>query len=509
MRRTKLTAGLAPLAVLAVAACAQPHDTSMGREWGRTRLVIDDSGGKLRHCVESFAAIDDAVERAGTRDAQAARIPGFPHLRATRFLAALAPEIDVTDNTAFEFWSGWLASTATKARGYELANMSEPARTALRGRLGKDPETLVADCTALLGTFDKQHGETREILGSTVHVPDHYNDTFRVIGIYPLTSVPVKIGFELWKERNLSSFSGPPSELKTEGTVIRFAPASDTPSMPPRAVADLLRRRADNPLDIPRPTDPELRRLAAAFAPVFAIDVKGNHDRIGAPTLTSVEVADIDTRVPRAYVQPSWAMLDGVPVLQISYLVWFSERPPTGDLDILAGRLAGLIWRVTIGRDGRPVLYDSIHPCGCYHLFFPVRPTRLRDNPIDEPGEGTVVPVHAPILGPNQRIVLHIGSGNHYLRAISAATMGALGSTPYELVSMDELRRFPSPTGGTRSLYDQQGIVAGTDRSERFLLWPMGILSPGAMRQWGTHATAFVGRRHFDDPYLIDKAFTR
>jgi hypothetical protein len=37
----------------------------------------------------------------------------------------------------------------------------------------------------------------------------------------------------------------------------------------------------------------------------------------------------------------------------------------------------------------------------------------------------------------------------------------------------------------------------------------MGVASAGAMRQWGTHATAFVGRRHFDDPYLLESAFRR
>ncbi len=514
MRRTHLTTGLALLTLLAVAACTSPHDTSKGREWGRTRLVIDDTGGKLRGCAENFAAIDDAVDRAGTRDAQAAPVPGFPHLRTTRFLAALGPRIlepgiDAKDDKAFDFWNGWLASTATKARSYELANLPAPARAALRSRLGKKPEAVVEDCTALFGTFDKQRQETREILGSTVNVPDHYNDTFRVIGIYPLMSIAVKIAFEQWKERNLPSFARRPSDLKTQGTIVRFAPAADTPPMRPQEVADLLRRQADNPLNTPRPSNAELHRLAATFAPVFAIDVTGNYDRIGTPTLTPDGVPSLDTRVPRAYVQPSWAIFNGVPLLQINYLVWFSERPPTSGLDILAGHLDGVIWRVTIGRNGRPVLYDSIHACGCYHLFFPVPPTRLKDHPIDEPGEGTLVPTHAPVLGPSQRMVLHIGSGNHYLRGISAAKMDALNSTRYELASMDLLRSLPSPTGGTRSLYDQQGIVAGTDRSERFLLWPMGILSPGAMRQWGTHATAFVGRRHFDDPYLIDKAFTQ
>ena len=36
----------------------------------------------------------------------------------------------------------------------------------------------------------------------------------------------------------------------------------------------------------------------------------------------------------------------------------------------------------------------------------------------------------------------------------------------------------------------------------------MGVPEPGAMRQWGRHATAFVGRRHFDDPDLLERYFS-
>jgi hypothetical protein len=66
-----------------------------------------------------------------------------------------------------------------------------------------------------------------------------------------------------------------------------------------------------------------------------------------------------------------------------------------------------------------------------------------------------------------------------------------------------------APAGGvgTRSLYQPDGLVAGSARGERFFFWPMGIESAGQMRQWGHHATAFVGRRHFDDAYLIEKYF--
>jgi hypothetical protein len=44
-------------------------------------------------------------------------------------------------------------------------------------------------------------------------------------------------------------------------------------------------------------------------------------------------------------------------------------------------------------------------------------------------------------------------------------------------------------------------------RRERFFFWPMGVPEPGAMRQWGHYATAFVGRRHFDDARLFEPLF--
>jgi hypothetical protein len=48
-----------------------------------------------------------------------------------------------------------------------------------------------------------------------------------------------------------------------------------------------------------------------------------------------------------------------------------------------------------------------------------------------------------------------------------------------------------------------------SERAERFLLWPYGVASPGAMRQWGTHAIAFIGRRHFDYPFLLENLLNK
>ncbi len=39
--------------------------------------------------------------------------------------------------------------------------------------------------------------------------------------------------------------------------------------------------------------------------------------------------------------------------------------------------------------------------------------------------------------------------------------------------------------GKRKSMFGENGIVAGKSRKERWLLWPMGVEDTGAMRQWG------------------------
>jgi len=55
---------------------------------------------------------------------------------------------------------------------------------------------------------------------------------------------------------------------------------------------------------------------------------------------------------------------------------------------------------------------------------------------------------------------------------------------------------------GPSEFFAADGLVSETERGERWLFWSMGISDPGVMRRWGTQAIAFVGRRHFDGPYL-------
>jgi hypothetical protein len=117
----------------------------------------------------------------------------------------------------------------------------------------------------------------------------------------------------------------------------------------------------------------------------------------------------------------------------------------------------------------------------------------------------------APLFDPaKERLAVAMESKTHYFQHLYPASRDASAqSAIYRLMDYGVLRSLPYDGKIKRSMFAQDGLVPGTERLERFLLWPMGVPSPGGMRQWGRHAVAFVGQRQFDDPFYLDKMFTR
>jgi hypothetical protein len=245
-------------------------------------------------------------------------------------------------------------------------------------------------------------------------------------------------------------------------------------------------------------------RLFATYAPVFEIETSGDFDRIGRLFWPSAAAPQVDISQAVVYRRLGYTRYAGRTLLQLVYIAWFPERPRDGYFDVLGGHLDGVVWRVTLAPDGEPVLFDSIHPCGCYHMFFPT--PRLEPLPAPRPGiEWAFIPASLPAVTESERLIVEVQARTHYLRNVYPGQ--ASSGVHYEFAEYDELRSLPLPQGGTRSVFAADGLIDGTERSERFLFWPMGIASPGAMRQAGTHATAFVGRRHFDDADIVEKRF--
>jgi hypothetical protein len=442
-------------------------------------LERDDDVGR---CARRLREADARIDAAGTRDAAAPRVPGFPYLRADRFTASLAEPAAALRGARFAAWSELMAQADRQARAAELANAGAP-----------ELATAIDACRWALAVAD---GAEFVRLREAAVVPDDYSTAMRALGLYPLTRLAFAAGIRDWQRRTLEVFATPLADLPLAGRLQRYAPAPPPPPLTP------LRSAA---FALPAPSQPQLASWVQRHAPLLEIDTASDDDRIGALRWAGDGLPAADIAEPVAYVRAAYAHFGGRVRLQLVYTFWFPARPAEGAFDLLAGRLDGLIWRVTLDDAGEPLVYDSIHPCGCYHLFFPTAAVVERPQP-QSLDEGLFAPQRAPRLAPGERLALRIAARTHYLQRLRAAPADAAG-VPYALRDERELLTLPLPRGGTRSAYDAAGFVPGSQRGERWLFWPMGIASAGQMRQWGRHATAFVGRRHFDDAGLLDRYF--
>jgi predicted DNA-binding antitoxin AbrB/MazE fold protein len=463
----------------------------------------------LRNCAEFYVKTEQAVVAAQVVDAQAARIDGYPYLRVNRFLSSYRNEVS---GEAFENWISRLQELAIEGWQIELMNLPIQDRHRLDDLLGTtfpaSPTLIDAlhACGNIMRKNDLDQREKQDELRENATVPEEYQTWQRIVGFYPLTALAFRSGINRWHEQTLETYGIPLPKLPVKGHLPRYSPARNSYSLSAGEVADIIKQSSENPLAIPVPDPAGQKRLFDSFAPIFEIDVASGDDKIGVPVWKGNKTPVIDTLKPTVYRQLSHTRMGKQVLLQLNYLIWFPSRPKNAAYDLLSGHLDGIIWRVTLLPDGKPWIFDSIHACGCYHLFFPTRYTLISEqqSTLEEPAFMPQQPLN---LNEGERTVIRIASTSHYIERVYFSSEQSDHETHYQWDDANSLRSLPMSGGNRRSLFGQDGIVAGSERSERFLFWPMGIPSPGAMRQWGHHATAFVGRRHFDDPRIFDNSF--
>ncbi|MFO1351044.1 MAG: hypothetical protein U1F68_10390 [Gammaproteobacteria bacterium] len=478
MARSVVVLGL----VLALGACAlnppqpPPADTPAAR------------------CLALYGKLDRAIaEAGGGGPSRPAPVHGFPYLRVDRFLASYRDQ-DLS-GAALNAWLQRLADADLQARRIELQALPAQARAEIAGRYTDHPMSALQSCTDTLRAHDLANPARLALLRERAAMPSEYRVARQIIGLYPLTAIPISVGVRRYQAEVKATFAESMQALPVHGQLQRFAPPEPIPARLPIVTEDAL--------GVPAPTAAQLEVLYAAHAPVWEVDVGGAYDMPGEPRWNGA-TPTVDASQPAVYRYPSYTRWQGRALLQLNYVIWFAERPLTGAFDILGGALDGVVWRVTLAEDGRVLTYDTVHPCGCYHMFFPSPALTLRPAAL-ELAEPPLVPQSAPVLATNQRLIIRIASASHYVQRVYA---DPASGAAYRWRDYDELYAAPDPAAqGYRQLFGADGLVAGSERRERWLLWPMGIPSAGAMRERGRQATAFVGRRHFDDADLLDALF--
>ena len=464
-----------------------------------TRSDRIGENGPLGSCADFFASLDKRTEEAEVLDPGVFRVKNYPYLRVTRFIASFREEVD--NSAAFAAWADRMQALDQDARKYEIANLPNSAIAELvsvNSRAGLFSK--VATCGDLLKAADFQNVKHQEELSKSVSVPNDYISLRRVLGIYPLTSLFVSQGVSYWHAEVHKSFSlEPPANWRT----IRYIPAKKIDMSSLRQIVESTKR---DRLGIPMFSPEQREALFQMYAPAWEIQFQGDYDRIGAPIWTGKGALDVNTDQPVTYTLLSLTRFRNEILTQLNYIIWFPSRPKEGAWDIYGGTLDGVNYRVTLDNNGEPLIYETMHNCGCYYKAYPTDRMQVRAK-LDYAEPPLIL--KAPDVNPsNELMTVAMESRTHYVQhlyPLSRELQPAMAV--YSLVDYGQLQSLPYLKDDRRSMFNQDSIAPGSKRLERFILWPTGVLSPGAMRQWGRHAVAFVGKRHFDDPFFMDRMF--
>jgi len=461
---------------------------------------------KPEGCREFLDRMDEVVEEADVRDASSVSIPGFPYLRTNRFLAALGETLK--EETQRGEWVRWMQRLDLLSREKEIGNLPEEAIFSIEFEDGRktDRQVLydrVKSCSSLLLKHDQGRSDFYNTLSPRVCVPNEYSCLLRTIGLYPLIALPVALVTESSREKIRKRFDTDLKDLPVDGQLKAFVPEKEE-IFSGDEVREIIEKSRENPLGIPLPDDKQTEKLVWTFAPVFIQDVAASYDRLGQMVWKG-DSLDINPERPTVYYYTSHAFLKGEPILQINYVIWYSERAGERSPSIELGHLDGLTARVSLDAQGKVFMVDVVNDCGCYHFFAPekeridrVLSRSLRSDPF--------VAQWLPTIRMEERLGIRINSGWHQVQRLIPVGPPA-DSIPYALAPYDVLEALPHEKGRTESIFDSKGIAKGSERVERFILFSMGIPSIGSMRQRGHHAIELIGKDHFDNPYLFDENF--
>ncbi|WP_137886892.1 hypothetical protein [Pseudomonas sp. 2FE] len=434
-------------------------------------------------CVALFAARDRVS--AATHDAQYQPLADFHGLRSDRVLAALGPTAQSPEQR--RLWLQRLAERDAEASAIELGNL--PPRTQQDWNSPARQSQLHSCRTAQRERLlHNEHDFSNAV--AAAQVPDDYRDWARTLGLYPLFKPIYQRSIAAWQAEAAKA-----QEPVDNANWLAYQPLPDAAAFNPALQEDAL--------GLPQPDPQQRAALFAHHAPWLRIAQRSPADRLGSPFFLDDGQRGFDQQAPQLFQQIGWSKLNGHWRLQLIYQFWFSQRPKAHALDIYGGELDGLLWRVTLDEHGRALLYDSIHPCGCWQNFFLPADSSLKFR---QPADLEARTARRLESTGDRAPTLWLSASEHSVLWVDGRRpqYPAIGYQQRELSSLRQLRH----PQGQRSLYASDGLVPGSERLERWLLWPSGVVSPGAMRQWGRHATAFSGRAQFDDPALLERYFS-
>jgi len=234
------------------------------------------------------------------------------------------------------------------------------------------------------------------------------------------------------------------------------------------------------------------QNLFARYAPVFLVENhQAAYNRIGTARAKVQEDGRedhyIDPGQATFYVRKqTFTTAKGI-YTNLIYRVHFAEIPGGWTPFYLgAGRNVGLLVVVTLDPLNQPLLYTTVHTCGCYLAFIPT--SRLAPDAFSHGWDKVRQSVYGESLpgfldlnmpaAETKRFMVVLRDGTHRVKDIRLAEPKDLRATPVhtaELMPLGALKALPLENGRTTSFYetagDRRGYVKGSYKvRERWLM---------------------------------------
>ncbi|CAD7840713.1 MAG: hypothetical protein [Olavius algarvensis Delta 4 endosymbiont] len=249
---------------------------------------------------------------------------------------------------------------------------------------------------------------------------------------------------------------------------------------------------------VPAPGSPAVytsgddQTLFARYAPVFLVENNQvPYNRIGTPQAIVREDGREELHIDPAHAtfyarKQTFTTANGI-YTNLIYRVHFAEIPGGWKPFYLgAGRNIGLLVVVTLDLLNQPLLYTTVHTCGCYLAFTPTSRLSAEAFPRGwNKGQQSVYGEFLPGFldlqkrsAGTRRPVVVLRDGTHRVKDIRLAEPQDLQAVPIvtaDLQPLEALKALPLANGRTTSFYEtagsRQGYVKGSYKvRERWLM---------------------------------------
>lgn len=463
---------------------------------------------EIKEAVLFLERLNQIIAEENVLNAIGNKVRGFPYLRTNRFFSYLKNNLN-TDQEKLQ-WLSHLKNFEQNAKRSEIFNLSQKAienlfkSLQLRDKPNRKSLLkyfkLYAD---QLYAHDQEKTDFYNTIISVVESPDEYSTSMRVFGLYPLAYGPVAFFTSRAYERMENWHQLTPDQLQITGQLIQYQPNVES-TADTKTINDIFSTTEKDTLGIYNFSKVDLSKLLAYFAPVYIQDTVDANDIPGKVTWNNEQLT-IDVQSPAVYYYFTYVLMNNKPAFQINYVNWYSAREGPRVPWYEEGLLDGFNYRVTLGTDGKVIMVDIVHNCGCYHFFVPRKELIKSKKPISFEFDA-LTPTWLPKEFPVYRIAIRTNSGWHQVENISFSREKKV-SKKYQLIPYNKLESLPVGDDSNRSIFNSEGIVTNSERIEPYLLFSMGIPEIGAMRQRTHHPTKLLGREHFDNPLLLQNHF--